>query len=668
MREPLLAPVKAWAYSPARVPRLGETMRIRVGFAAIAAWCGLASVGSCGGDDANAPSQDAGLDTTQDGADAFSDGSEETDAASDVATHADASSDAARDARVDADAGRGCTVSTDGGLDAGSNAWTLTKVGSPTWRPAGLQRMAGQFGIQGCPAPFVSFLDGIGQPNHPYSKTYGAIGASSAHSGPYDDEWRTTLATKGISDRSVFDIREFTAPSGVYILFVLVPADCSLIGTSADGVDAILQNSLFPIANNAVLYRNGVSWDPNNTGNYPPQTVFYPQAQGASHVMLAFEDNDTYGAQTPVEGSYEWHITLRDSTSNGWDVVVPYEVVVSGTDAGVGDGGCGDTTSDPYNCGSCGHSCNGAHCLQSICEPTVLTPNGISNFGVALALDAPAATLFFDDGMNLSSLPTAGGAPTVLFPNVIRYDPLPLAMDGTNLYWFGGGGVGGLQKTAKASGTTTNLLSLVWGTALAVDATSIYWADVSFGNHIVRVTPISGGATTDLLQNTTANGMAVDATNLFYSSGTTLYKVPKTGGSPSAMFTVTGTLTQILFDGTWIYALETQSSGGRRVLRVPPAGGSYTAIVTATGTDGRPSGGFTIDATNVYFSVADETVIGGVSFSCSTLFSAPLGGGTKKTLATDYPSPATWAQIAVDASYVYFSSSDFRRGVLRVPR
>src|SRR4051812_45383777 len=55
------------------------------------------------------------------------------------------------------------------------------------------------------------------------------------------------------------------------------------------------------------------------------------------------------------------------------------------TDAMTDGGTCPgvDLTSDPANCGACGHSCNGGQCQASACQPVVLalgqnTPQGIA--------------------------------------------------------------------------------------------------------------------------------------------------------------------------------------------------------------------------------------------------------------------------------------------------
>jgi hypothetical protein len=84
----------------------------------------------------------------------------------------------------------------------------------------------------------------------------------------------------------------------------------------------------------------------------------------------------------------------------------------------------------------------------------------------------------------------SGGAPTSLVSNV----PWPafIAADGMGIYWstlYSGGGHtnGGTIASAALDGSAVcNIASTGHGPPIAIDATSIYWAD---GNHLMKATP-----------------------------------------------------------------------------------------------------------------------------------------------------------------------------------
>jgi hypothetical protein len=104
--------------------------------------------------------------------------------------------------------------------------------------------------------------------------------------------------------------------------------------------------------------------------------------------------------------------------------------------------GCVDTTSDPANCGACGHDCQGGGCTGGICQPVLLTDQEF--FPNTLALDeknvywanetdvdygSPPASIV------VRSMPKRGGAPRTL--DTLRPGvPTSLHRDGNFLYFY----------------------------------------------------------------------------------------------------------------------------------------------------------------------------------------------------------------------------------------
>src|SRR5262249_54432682 len=109
-------------------------------------------------------------------------------------------------------------------------------------------------------------------------------------------------------------------------------------------------------------------------------------------------------------------------------------------------GSCGDTTSDPENCGKCGHSCLGGQCVQAACSPVVIVTGAIQ--------------------------------------------PRAVAVDSTYVYWAeaGNGNIrrafldGGSPQTVATTGGTV--------TAIAVDPDRVFWVDQTFvGVHLLTNVP-----------------------------------------------------------------------------------------------------------------------------------------------------------------------------------
>jgi hypothetical protein len=94
-----------------------------------------------------------------------------------------------------------------------------------------------------------------------------------------------------------------------------------------------------------------------------------------------------------------------------------------------GSTGCGDTFTDPENCGECGHSCLGGACSESICAPEVLTDK--LNGPIAVVLGPTHAYVAENTGGHIYRLNDAGLE--------LIYDtkqaPTTLTMSGNRLYW-----------------------------------------------------------------------------------------------------------------------------------------------------------------------------------------------------------------------------------------
>src|SRR5262249_7315755 len=89
---------------------------------------------------------------------------------------------------------------------------------------------------------------------------------------------------------------------------------------------------------------------------------------------------------------------------------------------------CVATSTDPENCGSCHHNCQGGGCLGGTCQPVMLAsdPNVTSSpWGIAV----DETTVYWTKAGAVISVPVGGGKPTTLAPGLNT--PFGIAVHGT---------------------------------------------------------------------------------------------------------------------------------------------------------------------------------------------------------------------------------------------
>jgi hypothetical protein len=256
----------------------------------------------------------------------------------------------------------------------------------------------------------------------------------------------------------------------------------------------------------------------------------------------------------------------------------------------------------------------------------------------------------------------------------------------------------------------TLAVGLVYGSGIAVDATSVYFTDIGMGAGIVSPVgsvskvPLRGGAVTtlasgqvdpeaiavsgpyvywttrtpnnvtssNLITRATLDGanpfglvtgagvpvdLAVDGSHVFWVDFELgLMRVPLGGGTPSTLTTQQMFLVNVAIDAHDIYCAARNGDGNGItpmgvIVKVPIAGGIPTML--ARGQLG--PAGIAVDATHAYWT----TGTGG------TVMSAPLAGGPATMLAQ--VGNGNLAGIAVDSSSVYFTDIGGTRTVFKVP-
>jgi hypothetical protein len=266
-----------------------------------------------------------------------------------------------------------------------------------------------------------------------------------------------------------------------------------------------------------------------------------------------------------------------------------------------GDGGPGacspDLTSDPMNCGACGHSCLRGDCVSSRCQPAVLADDQSGPLGI----DVSPRFVFW-----VNQNP----------PGIVRWDK-------------DGGGV-------RTITSPTDALTEPFDVAADADEKFVYWSELT-GAQVYRK-PIAGGD--KMAVGTGGPGqaafLALDGAQLYVSD----FRMGRGSiATDMVLFVEQEMIGGLAVHGGVVYYARRETGK----IMAGPIMGANDATVLVDAVSGHPMG-VAVDDTNVYWIEDGQRV----------KQASRKGGGTPVTLY-EAPQPFGDSDIAVDSTALYWT-------------
>jgi hypothetical protein len=315
---------------------------------------------------------------------------------------------------------------------------------------------------------------------------------------------------------------------------------------------------------------------------------------------------------------------------------------------------CVDVTKDVANCGFCGHTCQGNPCSAGLCQASNIAQITQPTQRISsIAVDA--TTVYWTQGTGSMSgaygKPFSGGMVNLFGGST---DPRGIVVDATRVYWldYATGAVTSAVTLPAGGGAPVHLLPALGPdggaspgpNAITTDSRNVYWTDSVLGT--VNQMPVQGGTVVTLASNRlTPVAIAVDATSVYWAD---YGSVGNDGSVNKVTIGMPGSITPlatgeqlpsgIAVDGTNVYWTDRANPNGT-VKSISVQGGSPNTIAQG---QGAPTG-VAVDSQFVYWTNYDD----------NTVLKAPLAGGMSYTLASGQNNPSA---IAVDEKNVYWAN------------
>ncbi len=146
------------------------------------------------------------------------------------------------------------------------------------------------------------------------------------HPGPYDQEFTEGLAATGYQEKQVFSVEDFTDPNAVHLGWILVPNANALTGSSFD----FASGPIIPLATQPFRVRGDVFLNgaPFELGAFAFDAGTNDGFEGVSHFIIDVWENSAFAPPglTDFVGDYEYRLTLRDTSNNGYDLLGRFSI------------------------------------------------------------------------------------------------------------------------------------------------------------------------------------------------------------------------------------------------------------------------------------------------------------------------------------------------------
>ena len=276
-------------------------------------------------------------------------------------------------------------------------------------------------------------------------------------------------------------------------------------------------------------------------------------------------------------------------------------------------GACVDEQTDNDNCGGCGVACAATGIAGVVCQSGVCAcPSGETACGAACVDEGT-------DPNNCGGCGMACGAGNVC--NVGLCDTVlssggasgPIAVDSTSVYWASGAA---LERMPITGGVATTLATGQNPTAIAVNASALYWVDDGTSS-VMQVALTGGGPTTLASGQSTPTSIALDANNVYWTTSSSVMKLPLGGGTPTALATGQTSPGSVVVGPANVYWSDDVSYGplpDPTTMTVPITGGTPTIIGVPSPDQfiGCP-GAVALNASNIFWTESNAVVAGSLS-------------------------------------------------------